>query len=74
MWEHFGNTEHYTEPFCGSAAVLLTRPDSPAKWETINDVNGHIANFWRSLQKSPEATAKAADWPINENDLHARHR
>lgn len=63
---------NYIEPFCFSAAMLLLRPDEP-KIETVNDLNAFVANFWRSMQKDPEATAAHADWPVNETDLHARH-
>lgn len=62
----------FVEPFFGSGAVLLGRPHPP-RIETVNDKDGFVANFWRALQHDPEATASAADWPVNENDLHARH-
>jgi hypothetical protein len=32
-----------------------------------------ISNFWRAVQSAPEEVARWADWPVNENDLHARH-
>ena len=41
--------------------------------ETVNDLDGMISNFWRSVQADPETTAKWAAWPVNENDLTARH-
>lgn len=63
---------NYVEPFAGSLAVLLARPHEP-KVETVNDADGMIANFWRALQAEPEQVAHYADWPVNENDLHARH-
>jgi DNA adenine methylase len=68
--------ENFIEPFVYSAAMLLARPDwNPALHvETINDKNAFVANFWRAIQKDPEAVAEHADWPINETDLHARHR
>jgi len=56
--------------------MLLARPDEHEWWdniETVNDIDGMIANFWRAVQGSPEAVARYADWPVNENDLHARH-
>lgn len=28
---------------------------------------------WRAVQSDPDAVAHWADWPVNENDLHARH-
>lgn len=76
VWERFGVCANYIEPFFGSGAVLLRRPawsfppDSLAT-ETINDIDAHVANLWRSIQRDPDATAAAADRPVNELDLHA---
>lgn len=72
VWSRFGAVDNYVEPFFGSGAVLLGRPD-PRGNETINDLDGYVANFWRSIKISPEQTAEHADNPVNENDLHARH-
>lgn len=72
VWERFGNVPNYVEPFFGSGAILLGRPGSPGI-ETINDKDGFVSNFWRSVVYAPEETAQWADWPVNENDLHARH-
>ncbi|NJK32324.1 MAG: DNA adenine methylase [Deltaproteobacteria bacterium] len=76
VWEALGDVDHYIEPFAGSLAVLLRRPH-PAnrayKSETVNDADGLLINFWRSVQLDPEATAEAASWPVAEADLHARH-
>jgi DNA adenine methylase len=72
VWSRFGNVPNYVEPFFGSGAVLLGRPHEP-HIETANDLNGFLANFWRSIKLHPEETAEAADWPVNEVDLHARH-
>lgn len=72
VWTRFGEVRNYVEPFFGSGAVLLGRPDVPGI-ETINDLDGYVANFWRSIKLSPELTAEYADQPVNENDLHARH-
>lgn len=33
----------------------------------------HNCNFWRSVKHAPQATVEWADWPVSENDLHARH-
>jgi len=63
---------NYVEPFAGSLAVLLSRPHAP-RVETVNDLDAYLTNFWRALQADPEAVARYADWPVNENDLHARH-
>lgn len=73
IWQRFGDVPNYVEPFAGSLAVLLARPTAP-RIETINDLDAHVANFWRALQGDPEQVAHYADWPINEVDLHARHR
>lgn len=73
VWQRLGDVDNFVEPFANSAAVLLARPH-PARVETANDINAYIANFWRALRHDPEAVADHADWPVNETDLHARHR
>lgn len=73
IWQRLGNVPNYVEPFAGSLAVLLARPHAP-KVETVNDKDCYLANFWRALQADPEAVAAWSDWPVNEIDLHARHR
>jgi len=76
VWARLGDTPNYVEPFFGSGAVLLKRPDwSPqVTWtETINDRDGFVANFWRAVKNDPAQVAHYADWPTNENDLNARH-
>jgi DNA adenine methylase len=73
IWRAFGNVPNYVEPFAGSLATLLARPSTP-KVETVNDKDGFIANFWRAVQHAPEEVAKWCSWPVNEVDLHARHR
>ena len=73
IWEALGDVDHYIEPFCGSAAVLLSRP-STSKCETVNDACGFISNFWRSVKAYPELVTEHSDWPVNECDLHARHQ
>jgi hypothetical protein len=73
VWPRFGVVRNYVEPFMGSAAVLLARPDGWTGTETVNDADGLLCNFWRALKANPAAVAQHADWPVNENDLHARH-
>lgn len=73
VWERFGDVASYNEPFAGSLAVLLGRPSEP-RIETVNDLDCYLANFWRALQADPDGVAKYADSPVNEADLHARHR
>jgi hypothetical protein len=73
VWKRFGDVSTYLEPFFGSGAVFLNRPLPFDGNETVNDFDGLVANFWRALQADPAAVAKYADWPVNENDLTARH-
>jgi DNA adenine methylase len=48
--------EHYVEPFCGSLSVLLAK--SPARMETVNDLDQQIVTFWRVLRDQPEDLAR----------------
>ena len=59
VWQRFGDVSNYVEPFFGSGAVLLARPHDP-KIETVNDLDGFVANFWRSMSLAPEAVAEHA--------------
>ena len=73
VWAAFGDgVKNYVEPFAGSAAMLLAAPEG-RRTETINDFDGFVANFWRAIAHDPDAVAHAADWPVNEVDLMARH-
>ena len=72
VWKRFGRTDNYVEPFFGSGAVLLARPEV-GRTETINDKDHYVANFWRAVQHDPDSVAHHADWPVNEADLHSRH-
>jgi len=72
VWPRFGDVPNYVEPFFGSGACMFLRPHSP-RLETINDLDGFVANFWRAVKLNPALTAEHADNPVNENDLHARH-
>lgn len=74
VWQAIGaDVKNYVEPFFGSGATLFLRPDGPGAIETVNDADGFVANFWRALQREPDAVAMHADNPVNECDLHARH-
>lgn len=75
VWPRFGDVSNYIEPFFGSGAMLLGRPERhTGRIETVNDLDGFVANFWRAVQADPDAVARFADWPVNEVDLEARHR
>ena len=76
VWSALGDVEHYVEPFMGSLAVLLRRPHPCNRTyysETVNDLDGQLANAWRALRLYSDATAEYASWPVSECDLHARH-
>lgn len=74
IWRALGDVPNYVEPFAGSLAVLLGRPRGAGKVETVNDKDGLVSNFWRATRSMPDDVARYADWPVNEADLHARHR
>lgn len=74
VWKRFGEVKNYVEPFAGSLAVLLGRPDwQPGMIETVNDKDASVCNFWRAVAADPNEVAKHATYPVNESDLHARH-
>ena len=74
IWRRFGDVKNYVEPFFGSGAVLLNRPTRKANSvETVNDMDALLVNFWRASKLHPRKLAKAADYPVSELDLHARH-
>jgi DNA adenine methylase len=47
----------YLEPFCGGCAVLFAK--ERAKRETINDLDGDVAVFWRVVRERPRELAEA---------------
>ena len=73
IWRELGDPGGYIEPFAGSAAVLLARPQfTGRRVETINDADGWLINTWRAIQLSPAETARYAAGPVSEIDYHAR--
>ena len=76
VWGAIGDVSSYVEPFFGSGAVLHTRPAAHLaknRKETINDLDGFVANFWRATKADRAGVAAHCDWPCNELDLTARH-
>lgn len=45
--QQLGEHTQYFEPFCGSMAVLLSKP--PARFETVSDLHGEVTNLARVL-------------------------
>ena len=76
VWQALGNPAHYLEPFFGSGAVLLNRPDynQADHTETINDKDGFVSNVWRAIKFNPEKTAEYCDYPVNHADLIVRKK
>ena len=73
VWDAFGDVGHYVEPFCGSCAMLLSRPKMHTRrCETVNDADGMICNVWRALRDKPDETAAICADPVMEIELHAR--
>ena len=73
IWPRLGDPSGYVEPFAGSAAVLLARPEfTGRRVETLNDADGWLVNTWRAIQLSPSDVAGYAWGPVTEIDYHAR--
>src|ERR1019366_3612543 len=70
VWRRFGDVMNYIEPFCGSLAVMLARPDEPGI-ETANDADHFLVNFWRAVKADPDAVAYHADHIVSEADLES---
>jgi DNA adenine methylase len=49
----------YIEPFAGSCAVLLNK--DPAEIETINDIDGEVANFFEVLRDWPDELSRSVN-------------
>lgn len=62
-------TQHYCEPFGGSAAVLLNRKPSPV--ETYNDIDGEVTNFFRVLREKKDKLIYAIGMtPFSREEFH----
>lgn len=62
--------ESYLEPFMGSLAVLFKKAPSPV--ETVNDLDGQVVRFFRTLREQPEALARAvALTPYSREEYYA---
>ena len=72
VWQYLGDPTYYIEPFIGSGAVLLNRP-KPGRFETVNDAEHMVVNFWRAVSNDAEALLKYMDFPSLEEEIHARH-
>ena len=75
IWEAIGDVDNFIEPFFGSGAVLLARPDwHQGTCETVNDIDAYICNFFRALRAVPDEVAAHCDsLRVDETDLLATH-
>ena len=60
VWRYLGNVGNFIEPFAGSAAVLLARPQPFTGTETINDKNGFVCVAPETLVLMRDLTWKQA--------------
>jgi len=72
IWDKIDPVQSYVEPFGGSLALYL-HPRLPPERSLLNDLDGLLINFWRSVQKDPEGVALNAHAPISTLELQARH-
>ena len=69
---HMPPHKSYLEPFFGSGAVLFNK--IPAQYETINDIDGRVVQFFRTCREQPDALAEAlALTPWAREEFDAAH-
>jgi len=74
IWARLGAIFNFIEPFFGSGAILFARPGFWSGYETVNDRDGLLTNFWRATRYEPGLVARIACDLVNEVDLVARAR
>ena len=75
IWAALGDVHTYLEPFAGMLGALLARPQPWKGRELVNDLNGHVANFWRVVQTQAEAMMAIAamiPWTEVEHRAHGK--
>ncbi len=60
----------YVEPYFGSGAVLFRKPVSDI--ETVNDLDGDVANLFRCIQQDPERLARLVMTTPYSRELYDR--
>lgn len=65
----FPDHSQYVEPFAGSLAVLLAKPAVPR--ETVNDLDGDLVAFWRTLRDRPDELIRACALTPHARAEHA---
>ena len=74
IWAALGDVRIYLEPFAGMLGALLGRPAPWRGRELVNDLDGHVANFWRAAQQEGEGLeemAQALPWHEVTHHAHA---
>jgi DNA adenine methylase len=72
IWDKVGQVESYVEPFGGSMSLYLNASNPPGR-VILNDLDGLLMNFWRSVKYAPEELADIAKAPVSSLELQARH-
>lgn len=62
--------EVYLEPYFGSGAVFFNK--SPARIETLNDLNGNVVNYFRVVREMPEELAVQLEMTPYSRDEYYR--
>ncbi len=63
----------YIEPFSGMLGVLLQRRPSPV--EIVNDLDGHVVNWWLAVRDDPERLAQHLELtPHSRKHYELAHR
>jgi len=74
VWSVLGDPECYIEPFAGSLAVLLARPeDFKGGTEIVVDLDGLLVNFWRCIATDWHTMDPYLVGPVAEVDITAKH-
>jgi site-specific DNA-adenine methylase len=73
VWEQLGDPAVYLEPFAGSLAVLLARPDDP-RAEVAVDTDGLVLNLWRAIKHDHEGLLGFDMGPVSESEIEAMHQ
>ena len=60
---------HYSEPFAGMLGVMCHRPPMANEW--VNDLDGLIVNWWRTVRDEPEELAYILRYtPYSQEEYH----
>lgn len=71
--DHMPPHQTYLEPFFGSGAVFFNKPPSPL--ETINDIDGDVANLFRVIRDRPDELARLVYWtPYSREEYYSSYQ